>query len=162
MPSMQINVGDHVTAVTDTKFSFVAFPNSSIGKGGGIRWQIMWARKKANEIASRIPGANAYFYSLPNKRSLSAILADSSLWINYCINRPEYGWTVGTPSGGAEVGICPLAFRWGRWTVVATLIHELAHVNGAGDDDRAERALPSCGLGTWAEMKSGIDDAWTP
>src|SRR5262245_11884664 len=132
---MQINIGDHITKVTDPDFTFIAFPSSSLGKGGGIRWQMTWARKKANEIARSIPSANVYFRSLPEGRSLSDILADSSLWINYCINRSEYGWTVGTPSGGVEVGICPLAFRWGRWTVVATLIHELAHVDGAGDDD---------------------------
>lgn len=160
---MQINVGDHISAVTDPNFMFIPFPMSAIGRGGGVRWQIQWARTKANEIARRIPSANTYFRSLPGGRSLTAILADSSLWINYCPNRVEYGWTVGTPGGGVEVGICPLSFRWGRWMVVATLIHELAHVNGApGSGDSAERALPHCGLGSWAEMTSHTDDSWTP
>jgi hypothetical protein len=161
---MQINLGDHRTAITDPRFMFVAFPNFSIGKGGGIRWQMRWARTKANEIARRIPSANVYFRSLPGGKSLSDILADSSLWINYCPNRSEYGWTVPTSSGGVEVGICPLAFRWGRWMVLGTLIHELAHVNEApgGTDQRAERALLHCGLGSWAELTSHIDDPRTP
>jgi len=160
--SMQLNVGDHLTAVTDPDFMFIAFPNSSLGRGGGIRWQIQWARTKANEIAKRIPSANSYFRSLPGGRSLSSILADHTLWVNYCPNRLEYGWTVSTPAGGVEVGICPLSFRWGRWMVLGTLIHELAHVNGAGADDAAERALPHCGLGTRAEMRTRIDDPSTP
>ena len=159
---MQLNVGDHTTAVTDPAFMFIAFPHSSIGSGGGIQWQIKWARTKANEIARNIGSANTYFRSLPKRRSLSDLLADSRLWINYCPNRTEYGWTVGTPSGGEEVGICPLSFRWGRWTVLATLIHELAHVNGAGSDHAAELALPHCGLGTWAEMTSHVDNPQTP
>ena len=33
----------------------------------------------------------------------------------------------------------------GRWTVAATLVHELAHVNGApGNDRQAEHTLASC------------------
>ncbi len=163
MPSMQLNVGDHVTAITDPRFSFVAFPLTTLGRTRSIRAQIMWARTKANEIARRIPSANIYFRSLPGGRSLSQLLADNTLWINYCPNRAEYGWTVWPPSGGPEVGICPLAFRWGRWTVLGTLIHELAHVNGApGTDDSAERALPHCGLGTWAELTTRVDDPKTP
>jgi hypothetical protein len=159
---MQLNIGDHRTAVTNPAFTFIAFPNTSIGSGGAILWQMRWARTKANEIAQRISSANTYFRSLPNRRSLSDILADSGLWVNYCSNRSEYGWTVPTPGGSVEVGICPLAFRWGRWTVLGTLIHELAHVNGAGSDHAAELALPNCGLGTWAEVTSQVDNRQTP
>lgn len=160
--SMQLNLGDHVTAITDPDFMFVAFPHYSLGAGGGIQWQIKWARTKANDIARRIPSANTYFRTLDRGRSLSEILADHTLWINYCPNKPEYGWTVATPTGKDEVGICPLAFRWGRWTVLGTLIHELAHVNGAGDGDAAERALLHCGLGSWAELTSHVDNPQTP
>ncbi len=35
----------------------------------------------------------------------------------------------------------------GRWTVAASLVHELAHVNGApGDSHAAEATLPCCGF----------------
>ena len=36
---MQLNVGDHVTAVTHPDFTFTSFPTTALGKGGGIRWQ---------------------------------------------------------------------------------------------------------------------------
>ncbi|HKO49135.1 MAG TPA: hypothetical protein VJV79_15490 [Polyangiaceae bacterium] len=38
--------------------------------------------------------------------------------------------------------------RMGQWTLAATLIHELAHVNGAsGHDAAAERSLLPCLMG---------------
>jgi hypothetical protein len=76
---MQLNVGDHVTAVTNPDFTFTSFPITALGKGGGIRWQMQWARTKANEIARAIATANTYFRTLPAGRSLSDILADNSL-----------------------------------------------------------------------------------
>lgn len=60
--------------------------------------------------------------------------------------------------------IGPLAFRKGRWMVLATLIHELAHCNGAagGNATVAEDALPHCGLGSMNELRTRVDDPQTP
>ena len=52
-----------------------------------------------------------------------------------------------------EMAIGIPAFRIGRWTVLATLVHELAHINGApgGNDRRAEEAVLACGMGRRSE-----------
>ena len=57
-----------------------------------------------------------------------------------------------------------LAFRWRRWSVLATLVHELAHVSGApgGNDKRAEQAVLHVGMGPQWEKKFGKDEPFTP
>jgi hypothetical protein len=66
--------------------------------------------------------------------------------------------------GGKEIAVSETSFKIGRWTVLATLIHELAHSNGApgGADKRAERAVYACGLGKKLERTTGVDDPQTP
>jgi hypothetical protein len=121
-----------------------------------------WARSKARAIAKGMASADKYFQTLPEGRSLRDLLGDSSIWINYAPSMGEYGaQSIAHPN---EICIGPRAFRIGRWTVLATLIHELAHVNGAPDgmDQRAEQALLHCGLGRSIEKATGVDDAKTP
>lgn len=49
--------------------------------------------------------------------------------------------------GTKNITISAYALRMGRWTVATTIIHELAHVNGAGSaDSAAEDVLLSCML----------------
>jgi hypothetical protein len=52
----------------------------------------------------------------------------------------------------------------GKEMVLATLIHELAHIAGApgGDSRAAEDALIHCGLGKKSEANTNIDDRSTP
>ncbi len=149
--SIQINVGDHVSP----QAGWVVVPNAK-------RDQVRWARSRAKKIASGMPSADSYFRSLPNGRSLTALLGDRTIWINFDPSAVEFGaQSIAHPS---EIAIGPSAFRIGRWTVLATLIHELAHVDGApgGADQRAERALLHTGLGRWSEFRSGRNDPSTP
>jgi hypothetical protein len=99
---------------------------------------------------------------LPGGRTLTALLADRTIWINYSSGIPGYGQT--NRVGGKEIAIGPIAYLWGRWTVLGTLIHELAHSNGApgGNSLAAEEALLHCGLGRLSEKQSGTDDHRTP
>lgn len=145
---LQINIGDHTSPYSD----YLAFPTAR-------REVIRWARRKAIWIAQAKPAANVYFKGLPSGRSLTSLLADNSIWVNYAPTMPHYG-----EAGGNEIAISHQSYRIGRWTVLATLIHELAHVGGApgGANPAAERALLACGLGRHAELASGIDDPWTP
>jgi hypothetical protein len=132
----------------------VAFPGS---KHANIRW----ARERALAICRGMPSANGYFRSLPGNRSLTQLLGDRSIWINYSSTMPHYGEAI---VGGNELCISALAFRVSKWTVLATLIHELAHINGApgGASRLAEAALIHCGLGRTSERDTNVDDPRTP
>ena len=149
--TMQINIGDHIS----TEAGYIAFPNHR-------KPTIRWARTKAKWITKNIPAADVYFRGLPGGRSLTELLADNTIWVNYHATMVAFGET--NSVGGKEIAISTTSFRIGRWTVLATLIHELAHSNGApgGIDKRAERAVLACGLGKKTEITTGIDDPWTP
>jgi hypothetical protein len=147
--SIQINIGDHVSPFEDLKP--IPFRH---------QWVTKWARTRAKVIAANMKTADRYFRSLPGKRSLSQLLSDRTIWINYAGD-----YYVGVrPEGTNEIGIGELAYLRGKLTVVATLIHELAHINGApsGDSRAAEDALIHCGLGKQSEADTGVDDPSTP
>lgn len=148
---MQINIGDHVSPVT----GYIPFPLSK-------RDTMRWARLRARRVARGMPSANTYFKTLPGGRSLQQLLDDRTIWINYHATMTDYGET--DRVGGKEIAISKTAFDVGRWTVLATLIHELAHSNGAGlpPSRAAEEALLHCGLGRRSEKTSGVDDPRTP
>ncbi|QPK63497.1 hypothetical protein IVG45_22340 [Methylomonas sp. LL1] len=124
-----------------------------------------WARQRAIWIAKNIPSADVYFRNITaGSRSLTALLADSNIWVNFHATLNDFGVTPGAAGFATECAIGPSAFRIGRWTVLATLIHELAHCNGApgGASTAAEDALPHCGLGTLTEFRTGVDDPHSP
>ena len=145
---IQINIGDHVSP----EVGFVPIP-------AGHRAATRWARTHAKRIAQTRRGADTYFRTMPGGRSLTDLLKDSSIWVNYYAAGRNYG-----EAGGNEIGISPLSYRIGRWTVLGTLIHELAHVNGAPGrpSKQAEEALLHCGLGKRSEQRTGVDDPSTP
>lgn len=147
---MQINIGDHVSP----RAGYQAF-------SGAKQDTVRWARTRARAIAAGMPSADTYFKTLPAGRTLSNILADSSIWVNYHATSPYFGEA---EIGGKELMIGIRSFRVGRWTVLATLIHELAHIGGAptGVSRLAEEALLHCGLGKMSEFNSGVDDPKTP
>jgi hypothetical protein len=90
---------------------------------------------------------DAAFKSLPGGRTFNQVWSDASVWINYDPSgtKGKYG---ATRRGTKNITISAFALRMGKWTVAATLVHELAHVNGAGGaDTKAEDTLRSCLLG---------------
>lgn len=104
--------------------------------------------KVIETMKSNIKGSkscNDAFKTLPGGRSFDDIFNDDTVWISYCPNTTTYGFT--NVVGGKEITICEYAFKWGYWTVMGTLVHEMGHVNGAGvNDHTAEGTLLSCGL----------------
>lgn len=148
--SIQINIGDHASPTA----GYITVPAQH-------RWMFRWARTKAKSIASGMASADRYFATLPGGRTLTSLLGDNTIWVNYHATFTYYGET--NFVGGKEIAIGNKSIRIGKWTVLATLIHELAHVNGAdGVDHAAERALLECGLGSAAERRTGVDDPRTP
>jgi hypothetical protein len=151
---IQINIGDHVSPHA----GYTAFTRAD-------RDMMRWARRRAIWIARNKPSADVYFRGITaGARSLTAILADRNMWVNYHPTLADRGVTPGAAGFATECAIGPSAIRWGRWTVLATLIHELAHCNGAPGRPStvAEDALPHCGLGRLSELRTGVDDPRTP
>lgn len=96
-------------------------------------------------ISTRINGnarCEVAFQALPGRRTFMQIWMDNSIWINFDPSR--MGGDFGA-ARGKEITITAYALAMGHWTVAATLIHELAHVNGApGITHQAEATLRSC------------------
>lgn len=156
---IQMNVGDHTG--DENGDGFIAIPSSK-------RDQVRWARNKMFSIVKNIASADVYFKSLPKGRSLTSLINDASIWINYDPTISYYGYTY----SNNDLWIGPLPFKIGRWTVLATIIHELAHIDGAGGGDlvcsaysagchAAELAVLHCGLG-YASETPGKNDPFTP
>lgn len=147
--AIQINFGDGTTSTP----GFGAFQERH-------RHIMYWARNQAYLIARDRPTADRYFRGITQgSRSLSQILRDNTQWIHYDPTRNAMGFTPGQGfSKECAIGRSP--FQAGRRAVLATLIHELAHCNGAagGSSTAAEDALPHCGLGTLRELRTGIDN----
>lgn len=71
--SIQMNIGDHVSPAG----GFVQFPVAK-------RDMVRWARRRARWIARNKPAADVYFSAImAGSRSLTALLADRNIWINY-------------------------------------------------------------------------------
>ncbi|WP_422376305.1 hypothetical protein [Roseibium sp.] len=148
----QFNVGDHVSPVLKYK-KFNASQYS----------QLKWARSKLFKMVQNNPSCNAYFRTLPKSRSLTSLINDNRIWVNYGPTISPLHGEIHVPSG--EIAVGDRAFNMGRWMVLATLIHELAHYNGApitGGNTSAEEAVYHCGLGTPKEYFGGVDDPRTP
>lgn len=148
---MQLNLGDHRSAFAE----FGPFPLTT-------RHEIQWSRQRANWIARNKREADRYFRTLPRRWSLTQLLTDRRLWVNFIVDRRSTDFGLYDTVTG-ELGIGMRAFNMGRWTVLATLIHELAHANGAPGEpsQAAEQALLACGLGRFSELIDG-DDPQTP
>ncbi len=100
-----------------------------------------------NLIGSRIVAhepCNRAFAALPGRRTLLAVWSDPRVWINFDTSRTgqDFGETT-----DFDITITQYALTLGHWTTAATLIHELAHVDGApGTDRQAEATLLKCML----------------
>ena|SRR5664279_2341124 len=100
-------------------------------------------------ISARINGnkpCDAAFKALPSGRTFAQVWADASIWVSYDPDNIGTKYGVTDRVGGSEISITRYALRMGRWTTAATLIHELAHTNGApgGASHAAEATLSSC------------------
>jgi hypothetical protein len=73
---------------------------------------------------------NDCFKRLPGGRSFDDVWKDDSVWLSYD-SRSDRGWYGGTVIGGKDITISRKAFDKGAEWVAGTLVHELAHINGA-------------------------------
>jgi hypothetical protein len=87
---------------------------------------------------------NAAFRQMPGGRSLAAVWSDPTVWV--CFD-PSTAADKDGATLGKEVTISKGACNQGAEHVAATLVHEMAHVNGATSEFSAEDVLNHCGLG---------------
>lgn len=95
-------------------------------------------------------------------RTFDEVIADDTVWINYepRTDRGWYGITISV--GGKDVSISQSAFIKGKWWVAGTLVHELAHVNGASaSTGDADNTLLCCGLKNMYEGAIGMKQSGT-
>ena len=90
---------------------------------------------------------NDEFRSQPGGRAFKDMLDDASIWINYdsTNNGALWGWTI-PPSFPNDLVITKYALGMGHWSTAATIVHELAHLNGApgGSSHSAEHTVKAC------------------
>jgi len=90
---------------------------------------------------------NQCFSALPGGRTFDSVFDDPTVFISLNTG-PDRGVT--DRVGGSDIAISATEFgpTRGRWSVAATLCHEMAHVNGAPTNTtQAEDSLGCCGFG---------------
>jgi hypothetical protein len=113
---------------------------------------LVTVRRALTIIATRIRGkykCDEIFTALPGGRSFQDLFDDPNCWVNYDPSNAQndWGWTM--PSAyPSDVVITQFTLRMGRWSTAGTIVHELAHLNGApgGASHAAEETLKYCGL----------------
>ncbi|MFS1525082.1 hypothetical protein ACL7TT_13390 [Microbulbifer sp. 2304DJ12-6] len=99
-------------------------------------------------IDKRIKGSKpceAAFKTLPDGKSFTDIWNLKNVWISYDPDRS--GNKYGVALNKQHISITAYALAMGQWMTAATIIHELAHVNGApGNNTQAEDMLLKCML----------------
>lgn len=138
---------------------FVAFPDPVLSsmrttpegyKGVQYSWLLSRAFYEIEQKILPHEPCRRYFQSLGNSKSLRDIW-NSGRVVLHLIESPSSG-TVGEMRGGlstqVDIGLSDDAFAKGKMYLVATLIHELAHVAGApgrsSGSIAAETALKHC------------------
>lgn len=132
--------------------------SSLIGRGGETAegQRIRRLREAIHHINSRIrhhAAANRYFKRIPavsgaSAQSLDALLSGPDILI--CLDPTLTGppLAAATPIGQRRISITAFGFSGSGRSVEATIIHELAHVNGASNTTRdAEDALRHSRMG---------------
>ncbi len=83
---------------------------------------------------------------MPGGKTFRDLIDDYTIWINYDPknNGNDWGWTVPT-TNPKDLVITQFALRMGRWSTAATIVHELAHLNGVtGATHVAEHTVKAC------------------
>jgi len=148
--SIQINIGDH----TSSEPNFIAVPANRLK-------QLQWARTKAKWITRNIPRADVYYRTLPGGRSLTELLADRDIWINFH-PRPTWASPISPAARRSRFASLRFGSAVGPSLPPWCTSSHMCGVRGATDPQGAERAVLECGLGRRSERTTGGDDPFTP
>lgn len=136
MPRINVPGSHHTAPTPQDGYSWLPYTDNDYLSTLRRAMQIIQSR-----VTTHKP-CNDAFRSLPGGRSFQQVWYDPDVWISFFPSRQEknYGATL-----GKEITLSAYTLAMGRWTTTATLIHELAHVNGAGGGDtQAEDTLKAC------------------
>ena len=70
---------------------------------------------------------NECFKKLPKRRTFKEIWESDTIWLNYMGDSSGMGET----RGDFDIGITLTCLKKGKMQIVATIVHELAHIDGA-------------------------------
>lgn len=136
MPKLNVVGSGHVAPARIRHWQWLPFTDATY---------LLEVQRAFNIIDARIKGhapCNAAFRALPGGRSFADLWLDPSIWVSY---DPDGRATKFGGRLGKDITLSRYTCAMGRWAVVATLVHELAHVGGAGGDNQdAENTLEAC------------------
>ena len=140
MPSINTPGSGHMGPAASAGWQWLPYANAG--------W-LATLRSAIHIIDTRIKGnkpCDSAFRSLPSGKTFAQVWSDPTIWISYDPDRSGRKFGVTERVGGREISITEFALRMGAWTTAATLIHELAHTNGAPGrrSHAAEAALSTC------------------
>jgi len=111
-----------------------------------IKLAMNWIQSAVVEGKKCSESCDEAFGKLPGGRKFSDIWADQTIFISF-LKTPDpkmYGQAV---KSGKDLAVSYGSFKQGWKMVAATIIHELAHLNGAPNNTtEAEDTLLHCGL----------------
>lgn len=140
MPKINTLASNHVAPATVAGWQWLPYKDPNL---------LHTLKRAIHIIDARIKGykpCEAAFKSLPSGRTFSQVWADPAIWVSYDPDSSGHKYGVTNKVNGREISITKYALRMGEWTTAATLIHELAHTDGApgGASHAAEATLSSC------------------
>ena len=141
MQNINLPGSGHVGPPVSVNYQYLPYTNTSY---------LHTLREAMSIIDTRIKDhqpCNDSFKALPGGRSFADIWADNSIWINFDPSLQEKNFAA-TRIATNDITLTAYTLSMGRWTVVATLVHELAHIGGAPGypSTQAEDTLLKCNL----------------
>jgi uncharacterized cupin superfamily protein len=136
MPSINIPALAHVAPTAMAGWQWLPFTDATYLRS--LQAAIAIINTQIKGVAS----CDAAFRALPGGRTTAQVWADPAVWISY---DPDNSALRFAATQGNEITLSQYTCKMGSWTIVATLIHELAHVNGASSITHdAENTLQHC------------------
>lgn len=113
---------------------------------GQIKLAMNWIQTAVIESEKCSESCDDAFGILPGGKKFSEIWKDQNIWVSFLktADTKIFGQAV---KWGRDIAVSYGSFRHGWKQVAATIIHELAHINGASEKTTdAEDTLVHCGL----------------
>ncbi len=136
----------HTPPATNGGIAFTPYNITTLKGQKKMIDQALWILK--NNLKGYKP-CNDCFTALPGGQTFDALMASNSVRISYSANSvwSTIGGNIFALTIGNDITVTQFSFNKGVWSVAATLVHELAHVNGAPNSThQAEGTLLCCGM----------------